>query len=131
MNKRLLMICCAIAALMLASIACETSASTANISSVVLTTDPASGTPTTTFSPDQVFYAVVTLNNAPDSTKTKAVWYTVDAGAATQIAEKEVVGSGSPITFNASNSDLWPAGAYRVEIYLNDKVNNTIDFTVE
>lgn len=132
MNKRLLMIFFAVAALMLASIACEGSASTANISSVVLTADPASGTPTTTFTPDQTFYAVVTLNNAPDSTKTKAVWYTVDeSGAATQIAEKEVVGGGSPITFNASNSSAWPAGAYRVEIYLNDKVNNTIDFTVE
>jgi outer membrane usher protein FimD/PapC len=132
MNKPFLMIYLAIGTLMFASLACEASASTANISSVVLTADPSTGVATTTFTPDQTFYAVVTLNNAPDTTKTKAVWYTVDEnGDATQIAEKEVIGSGSPITFNATNSNAWPAGTYRVEIYLNDKVNNTIDFTVE
>jgi outer membrane usher protein FimD/PapC len=63
----------------------------------------------------------------------KAVWYTVDdAGTATKIAEKEIVGSGSPITFNAANNaGPWPAGKYRVEIYLNDAVNKTIDFSVQ
>jgi hypothetical protein len=132
MTKRLLMICFAIGMLMLASIACEASASTANISSVVLTADPSNPTETTTFTPDQTFYAVVTLANAPDTTKVKAVWSSVDdAGAATQLAEKEIVGSGSPITFNAANNaGPWPAGKYRVEIFLNDKSNKVIDFSV-
>ena len=132
MNKRLLMIGLAIGMLMLASIACEASASTANITSITLTADPASGVETTTFTPDQTFYATVVLANAPDSTKVKAVWYQVDeAGAAAKLAEKEIVGSGSPINFNATNNaGPWPAGNYRVEIYLNDKVNKTIDFSV-
>jgi hypothetical protein len=132
MNKRLLMICFAIGMLMLASIACEASASTANITSATLTADPATGTEVTSFTPDQTFYVSVVLANAPDTTKVKAVWYTVDdAGAATKIAEKEIVGSGSPINFNATNNaGPWPEGKYRVEIYLNDKVNKTIDFTV-
>ena len=133
MHKRLLMIFLAIGMLMLASIACEASASTANITSVVLTADKDNPADTTTFTPDQTFYAIVTLANAPDSTKVKAVWSTVDdAGAATQIAEKEIVGSGSPIIFNATNNaGPWPAGKYRVEIFLNDKSNKTIDFSVE
>lgn len=131
MNKRLLMIFLAISMLMLASIACEASASTASITSVVLTADKDNPADTTTFTPDQTFYAVVTLANAPDSTKVKAVWSTVDeAGKATQLIDKEIVGSGSPIIFNASNSNGWPVGAYRVEILLNDKTNKTIDFTV-
>ncbi len=134
MNKRLLMIFFAIGMLVLASIACDASASTANITSVVLTADnSATGAATTTFTPDQTFYAVVTLANAPDTTKVKAVWSTVDdSGTATQIAEKEIVGSGSPIIFNASNSaGPWPAGKYRVEIFLNDKSNQVIDFAVQ
>ncbi len=132
MTKRLLMICFAIGMLMLASIACEASASTANISSVVLTADPATAAATTTFTPDQTFYAVVTLANAPDTTKVKAVWSSVDdAGTATQLAEKEIVGSASPISFNATNSNPWPAGKYRVDIYMNDTINKTIDFTVQ
>ena len=133
MNKRFLMIFLAISMLMLASIACESSVSTANITSVVLTADKDAPTDTTTFTPDQTFYAVVTVANAPDSTKVKAVWSTVDdAGKATQIAEKEIVGSNSSITFDATNTaGPWPAGKYRVEIFLNDKSNKTIEFTVQ
>jgi len=132
MNKRLLMICFAIAMLVLASIACEASVSTANISSATMVVDPSTGEETSVYSPDQTFYCVVVLENAPDDTKVKAVWYQVDdSGSATQFAEKEIVGSGSPITFNASNSNGWPGGSYRVEIYLNDKVDKTLDFSVE
>ena len=134
MNKRLLMIFFAIGMLVLASIACDASASTANISSVVLTAEnSATGAETTTFTPDQTFYAVVTLANAPDTTKVKAVWSTVDGdGKATQMAEKEIVGSASPIIFNAANNaGPWPVGNYRVEIFLNDKSNKVIDFSVQ
>src|SRR4051812_19198327 len=102
MNKRLLLIGFAIGMLVFASLACEASASTATITSATLSAD-SSGTPeTTSFTPDQTFYCVVALANAPDTTKVKAVWSSVDdAGAATKLAEKEIVGSGSPITFNA------------------------------
>ena len=131
MNKRLLMIFCAVGMLMLASIACEASASTANISSVVLTADKANPVDTTTFTPDQTFYAIVTLANAPDTTKVKAAWtYTDEAGTVTPIGEKEIVGGASPIVFNASPTTTWPVGNYKVEIFLNDKTNKTIEFTV-
>ena len=131
MNKRLLAICFAIGALLLASLACEVSASTAKISSAIMTADSASGVETATFKPDQTFLCVVVLDNAPDSTKVKAVWYSVDdAGAATKFVEKEIVGSGSPITFNATNNGPWPVGKYKVEIYLDDKLDKTLEFSV-
>ena len=133
MNKRNLLIGFAIGVLVLASIACDASASTANISSATLTSDSAGATPTTSYAPDATFYCAVALANAPDTTKVKAVWYTVDdAGATTQIAEKEIVGSGTPIIFNAANSaGPWPTGKYRVEVYLNDKLDKTLDFAVQ
>jgi hypothetical protein len=133
LNKRTLLISFAIGMLVLASLACDASVSSATITSATLTTDSAGATATTTFTPDQTFYCAVVLANAPDTTKVKAVWYTVDAAAAaTKIAEKEIVGSGSPIIFNASNSaGPWPSGNYRVEVYLNDKLDKTLDFAVQ
>ena len=131
MNKRILMICLAIGVLLLASLACEASVSSAKISSAIMTADSASGSETATFKPDQTFYLIVELDNAPDTTKVKAVWYSVeDAGAATQFVEKEIVGSGSPITFNATNAGPWPVGKYKVELYLNDKLDKTLEFSV-
>jgi hypothetical protein len=132
MNKRFLAIGLAIGMLVLASLACEFSASTAKISSAIMTADSASGVETSTFSADQTFYCVVGLDNAPDDTKVKAVWYTVDdAGTATKLIEKELVGGKGPITFNASNNGPWPVGKYKVEIYLNDKLDKTLEFSVE
>ena len=132
MLKRTLLIGTAIAMLMVASLACDASASSASISSAKLTSDSAGTAETTSFTSDQTFYLVVELANAPSDTKVKAVWSSVDdAGVATQIIDKEVVGSGSPITFNASNSNPWPSGKYRVELYLNDKLDKTVDFSVQ
>jgi len=132
-NKRNLLIGFVISLLMLASLACEASASTATISSATLTSDSAGATATTSYAPDATFYCAVALANAPDTTKVKAVWYAVDdAGTATKFAEKEIVGSGTPIIFNASNTaGPWPVGKYRVEVYLNDKLDKTLDFAVQ
>jgi hypothetical protein len=132
MNKRLLMIGLGISVLILSAVACQFSTSTANISSAILTADSASSTKTAEFTTDQPFYYVVVLANAPDDTKVKAVWYSVDdAGKATQFVEKEIVGSGSPITFSATNSGPWPVGKYKVELYLNDKLDRTEEFSVK
>ena len=132
MKKQYWMIFLALAALAFATLACDFSVSTASISSAILTPDKASTTETATFSPDQGFYLVVNLSSAPDSTKVKAVWYAVDdAGKATQLVDKEIVGSGSPIIFSATNSNPWPAGKYKVELYLNDKLERTKEFSVQ
>lgn len=132
MKKRSLLIVSALLALLLSSLACEFSASTASISSATLTADEATGTKTSVFTQDQPFIYIVALSNAPDDTKVKAVWYSVDdAGAATQFVDKEIVGSGSPITFSATNSGPWPVGKYKVELYLNDKLDRTEEFSVQ
>lgn len=132
MNKRLLMMGSAIGMMLFATVACEFSTSTANISGAVLTADAATMTATTEFTPDQPFVYVVKLANAPDDTKVKAVWYSVDAaGAATQFVEKELVGGQSPITFTATNSGPWPVGKYKVDLFLNDKLDRTLEFSVK
>jgi hypothetical protein len=132
MGKKRILLFLGLATLVLSALACEFSATTANIKDAYLVTDESSGTKTTTYTQDQPFVFVVELANAPDDTKVKAVWYAYDeSGTATQFVEKEMVTGGSPITFSATNNGPWPVGKYKVELYLNDKLNKTVEFSVE
>ena len=123
--------------------ACSFSVSTANITQAVLAKDVKLGTlepvdPTTTFPNNQpVIHLVVTVANAPSDTKVKAVWTAVDVGGAapanTQIDGVEVTldASGTAhFTLSLPNSGVWPAGKYKVEIYLNTKLDRTLEYTV-
>jgi hypothetical protein len=116
------------------STACSFSASTAKVTEA-FTAQDVNGEPeaTTTFSQDEVFYLLVTVANAPDDTVTKAVWYVVDAEGAdpnSELYQAKYEGGGK-ITFDLSNDNLWPVGTYKVELYLNDKLDRTLEFSVE
>lgn len=116
------------------SVACGFNVSTAKVSEAFTARD-VNGVPeaATTFSQDEVFYLLVTLANAPDDTVTKAIWYAVDAEGAdpnTELDQAEFKGGGET-TFELSNNNLWPVGTYKVELYLNDKLNQTLEFNVK
>jgi hypothetical protein len=119
--------------LLLFSIACSFSASTANIKEAYMAHEVnGEAQATTSYTPDEVFYCLVTVANAPDDTITKAVWKAVDAEgieANFVILESEYEGGGE-MTFQASNDNLWPAGKYAVELYIDDKLKETVEFTV-
>ena len=120
--------------LFLATLACNFSVSTAKITGAVLTKDQNNVISTTVFGPDDVIYCIVNLANAPEDTKVKAVWTVVQAEGVDsnqQIAEKEITTGLDTITFNLSPSTSWPAGKYKVELYLNDKLDKTLDFEVQ
>jgi hypothetical protein len=67
-----------IVVLVAVTLACGASVSTAKISGAQLAADSEGASATTTFSPDQAFYAMVELANAPSDTKLKAVWTAVE-----------------------------------------------------
>jgi hypothetical protein len=125
-----------------ALVACSASFSTANISNAVLakdvTTDFQPVEPTTTFPTDQaVIHLVVTLKNVPSDTTVKAVWTAVDVGDAaaanTEIdqLEKTINDSGNiDFTLSLPSTGVWPVGKYKVELYLDGKLDKTLDFTV-
>jgi hypothetical protein len=126
----------AVAGLMLlaAVIACGFSASTARITDAYLATDPDGANATATFFPEETFYLIVNLANAPDETTVKAVWVAVDADDVdfdTVIDEAEIESGDGQLTFDLTNEDLWPVGNYKVDVYLNDTVERTLEFTVE
>jgi outer membrane usher protein FimD/PapC len=92
---------------------------------------------TDTYATDQaVFHAVVGVANAPSDTKVKAVWTAIDVGDAappdTVVDETEISVDGSRnIDFTlASDTGQWPPGTYKVDIYLNEKLDRTLNFSV-
>ncbi len=131
-----------IALLFIPLLACEFSVSTASITNAVMSRDVKGDNfepvgITDTYPPDQgKFHAVVSISSAPSDTKVKAVWTAVDVGAAaapnTKIDETEVEAEGTRnIDFSLTpNAGRWPPGSYQVDIYLNDKLNRTLKFTV-
>ncbi len=113
--------------------ACSFSVSTANIAEATLAKDADGKEVTTTFDPDDTFYLLVTLRNAPDDTRVKASWVAVnvpDVEPDMHLQDYELVSGSGRLTFNLSNDNLWPAGAYKVDIYLNDKLDRSLDFRV-
>ncbi len=111
----------------------EISISTANITDARLTKDREGNQTTTTFTPDSTFYLQVTLANAPDSTRVKAAWTAVSVAgveANTPLDDVELTQGSGKLTFDLTNNQLWPVGDYKVDIYLNDKLDRTLTFRV-
>lgn len=121
-------------ALLLVSLACNFSASTASVDEVYLARDEPGDDRTTVFAQDEIFYCFVTLKNAPDDTILKAVWKVVNVeGEESGMVLKELdltAGSGKH-QFSLSNQNLWPVGTFSVEIYMNDELQQTVEFSVE
>ena len=120
--------------MLLATAACDFEASTANITGAIMAKDKDGKSQTTVFAPTDVFYAIVTLANAPDDTKVKAVWTAVDVAGVdpnTLITDKEITTGLDTITFDLSNNNPWPAGKYKVEIQLNGSTVKTLEFQVK
>ena len=116
--------------------ACSFSASTANISDAKMARDQEGNHPTKVFSPDEDFYCVAELSNAPDDTKVKAVWTALDVEGVepdTKIDETSATGGGGQLQFSLTNDGSWPVGEYKVDLFLNDeqKPTRTLEFKVE
>lgn len=97
------------------------------------TKDPVN--PTLVFQPSSAFHAVVAIQNAPKNTKFKAAWFATDVGSAadcnTAIDDTEFSADGTRnIDFTLTPSTTWPAGTYRVEIYVNGNLDRVVNFSV-
>lgn len=77
-----------------------------------------------------IFHAVVTISGAPTNTRVKAVWFD---GKSSSMGEYEIKTEGSrnlDFTFTPDSGRL-PAGDYAVEIYVNNKLDRTLKFSVQ
>jgi hypothetical protein len=119
--------------LVLFIMACSISASTANIADAWMATDETGRTRVTTYSPFDMFYAIVDLRNAPDTTNLKAVWTAVNVEGITPnevLNETTLTTPSGLLNFRLSLTEPWPPGEYKVDIYLNDKLDKTLKFEV-
>jgi hypothetical protein len=123
MNRRFSRLFMPLWVVLLLLTACEFSASTANISNVTLARDEAGTQPTTSFEPDETFYLVVDLANAPDDTSVRTAWYAVDVGSVaapnTLIDEISLESGSGKLYFNLAPSGLWAPGTYKADVLAN------------
>ncbi len=134
MNKRFFAIALGGLVLWLSVLACGGTISTAHIADAWMATDANGQSRTSTYPQDAVFYAFVDLQNAPSDTTLKAVWTAVDVQDTEKnlvIDEVEYTSGDAVVHFTLENGDyLWPVGQYKVDIYLNDSLAQTLTFEV-
>jgi hypothetical protein len=119
--------------LVFAALACNFSASTANISDLKLGKDKALTQPTSSFAATDTIYAVATVSNAPGAVKVKGRLAVEDVegqqsgpipGLETTV---EVPGSGTA-TFNFTPpSSGWPKGKYKLEVFMLNEAGEQKD----
>src|SRR4051794_8991604 len=131
--------------LVLGSMLAACSASTANISSAELgtgfdsSTGKATGVTATFDKGSPEIHYVSQVSNAPDGTAVKAVLTAVDVTDASGNVSKDrkvtedskTLSSDAPVDFKFSVPSEWPVGTYKIELYLNDKLDRTANFTVQ
>jgi len=98
--------------------------------------------PVKAFKPTDTFGVLVQLSEALEGTEVTGVWTAVDAGEMhdKKLLEKNVeftpeaiksAKSPSRVDFTLTHDDPYPAGDYKFEVYLNDKLVDTVKFRVE
>ena len=113
------------------------SVTTANITNAHLASDESDTVQVDGYSPtDLGFYCYFDLNNAPDSTVVKGVWTLVYADgyeSNSEIDSAEITGSDNTYYFSlgGGSADPWPVGSYRIDLYIDGSLVETIDFEVQ
>lgn len=136
--KNKLPILLSVLTLVLVSLACSALSQELSLANLRMALDEDGVNPTSTFSSSDVFYAVADLKNAPAGTAVVAQWIAVDVADTEQglnfqeqtldITEESFSGT---IYFQLSNDEGWPAGQYKVELYLNGTLSQSVEFTVQ
>jgi hypothetical protein len=128
----------AVLALVISSLACALGSTELGLTNLRMAFDQNGENVTTTYSPTDVFYAVADLANAPQGTQVEARWIAVNAAdtepnlefqtQTLDITEEQFTGT---IYFQLSNDEGWPAGEYKVDLYLNGTLAQSADFSVQ
>lgn len=138
MKARELTIFLAVGALMVGALACSSLNTTPSVSNVRMTTDDTGKTPTSTYAPADKFYVFADLSNIKVGSVVEAKWYAVnvagvDPNSEVNTSDYTYESGIGYVYFQLSNSDGgdWPAGSYRVELYLDGSKVGEQGFTVQ
>ncbi|RME90774.1 MAG: hypothetical protein D6770_01790 [Anaerolineae bacterium] len=98
--------------------------------------DEKGDSPTSVFAPADDFYVVAHASNLPAGTVITAKWYALNVEGtdpntpfyeSTLDIDEDFSGD---FYFQLTNSDLWPVGDYRVDLYLDDTLGQSVEFSV-
>ena len=109
---------------------------TANIQNAHLANDVNDSKTVTSYVPsDKTFYCFFDLKNAPEGTVVKGTWTLVSAEGYSNNSEIDsatVTGSDNTYYFSLDRSaDAWPVGQYKIDLYIDGKLVQTVDFEVK
>ena len=121
--------------LLLFTIACGFSVSTANIKEAYMAREVNGNLEKVdSYTQEEVFLCVADLANAPDDTVVTAIWYAVDAENTEPnyiIDQVSITGGSNQLFFDLSNTNmLWPLGSYRVDLLVNEELVQSVEFSV-
>jgi hypothetical protein len=138
MNRKWIVISLLLVAVFALLTACSFSATTAHLKNVQMAKDPKGENPTTVFGQTDTFYVVGDLANAPDDTELTAKWYAVKV-TGIKVEPNHLIGertlkSGSAhfyYSLTHKQGSMWPKGQYKVELYIDGKLAQTLNFEVK
>ena len=125
-------------ALVLAVIACGMFSQEMSLTNVRMAFDQDGNAPTTVFSPNDEFFAVGDLDNAPAGTIVAADWRAVaiEGYAPEELIFHQEINDFTDdlftgtIYFQLSNDQGWQSGEYKVDVLMNDNLVETLYFSV-
>ena len=136
-NKNLSAILVAVIVLVSASLACNAlAAPTPGASNFYMATDKEGNNRTNVFSPGDDFYVFFDVAGIEIGTNFQSRWYALDMegedpGTPFQTIDYAYEADISSIYFQLTNSEDWPAGNYRVEVYMNGTKIGEQQFSVQ
>lgn len=118
--------------------ACATGKSDLNVSNLRTALDKDGTNTTSTFSPSDIIYAVVDLANVPRGTKLELKWIAANAQGTDRNYEfdsqtvdlTDELFTGTTY-FQLSNAAPWPVGQYRADLYVNDALAESVEFSIQ
>jgi hypothetical protein len=96
-----------------------------------LTADKMINDKTDSFQPNDTIYASVLTEGAAATARLKARWTYQDGQAVTESTQTIAPTGDARTEFHISKPDGWPAGKYKLEVFLNDSSAATKDFEVQ
>ena len=134
-NKNLYPILYAVLAMVLVTLACSV-APTPGASEFYMATDVDGTNRTNTFSPTNDFFVFFDVAGIEAGTNFQARWYALDIEGqdpnvpfqTIDYAYEEGIGN---IYFQLTSEEPWPAGSYKVEVYMNDAKVGEQGFVVQ
>ena len=110
-------------------------ASTPKVSNIHMATDDQGANMTTAFAPTDVFYLFFDVRGVPKGTLFETRWYALnvagkDPNAPFETMDQNYDGSSTALRFRLTNTSNWPAGKYRVDIYMSGKKLGEVQFGV-